>query len=353
MKNEKLDNKIVVVGAGVIGLTCAYQLLLKGYTNVTVIAKDFPSTGLLKPEYTSSKSGAHFRPFPSKSRQELRDSKLARSTYRAFKKLATESPESSIKWVEGIDYLEKRDPLYVNLIPGYTEEIDKFQVIPSDRLPPNIQFGAKYSTWCMNSPRYLEFLETKLKMKFGVKFVQKSVRSLKQVSRQFPNYLIINCTGMGLQFDGSWDKDCFPIRGQTLLVRPPLDCPYENQTITYQLADGAWIFVIPRPLDGGIILGGTKQVGSTDKRANKKDTDNIIELGKKRFPRLLIDGEFDIKRVNVGFRPARKGGVKISKQVVEGVTIVDCYGFAGSGMEMSWGAAEHVVQLVAEEKPRL
>ncbi|EIF45994.1 fad dependent oxidoreductase superfamily [Brettanomyces bruxellensis AWRI1499] len=82
------------------------------------------------------------------------------------------------------------------------------------------------------------------------------------------------------------------------------------------------------------------------------ETKNLIENAKKRFPELLLGSknEFEIRRVNVGFRPARRGGAKVKKSVVAGTTIIDCYGFAGSGMEMSWGAAEKVVSLLENDE---
>ncbi|VEU23546.1 DEKNAAC104534 [Brettanomyces naardenensis] len=342
-----MTQPIVIVGAGVIGLTCAYQLVLKGYTDVTVIAKDFPSTGLLKPEYTSSKSGAHFRPFPSKTPEEFRDSRLTRSTYDFFKKLGKEHPESSVKWVQATDYLEFPDPLYMTIGKGYADGIDDFHLIRKEDLPSKVVFGATYTTWCINSPVYLDFLENQLRMKYGIPLVQSEVSSLKQVADKFPGSVIINCTGMGLQYDGSWDPDCYHIRGQILLVRPPLNSQYKNRTVTHQLANGEWSFVIPRPLDGGIIVGGTKVENDENSEPNPLETAHLIKNAHDRFPDLLIDGRsFDIRKISVGFRPARKGGVKIATQTVGGTRIIDCYGFGGSGMEMSWGAGQKVVELI-------
>lgn len=338
---------VVIVGGGVIGLTCGYQLAQKGYRNVTIIAKDFPSTGLLKPEYTSSKSGAHFRPFPSKNDAEFRDSKYTRVTYNAFKKLAVEHPESSVKFLPGTDYLESPNSLYMTLGRGFTEGVDDFKLVPKDKLPKNVVFGATYKTWCINAPVYLDFLENQLRMKYGYKLIQQEVPSLREVAERYPSAVLMNCTGMGLQYNGGFDPACYHIRGQTLLVRPPIGSEYENFTKTYQMANGEWCFVIPRPLSGGIIVGGTKVVNGTNPEPEHLETRHLIQNAKERFPDLLIDGKnFDIRRINVGFRPARKGGVKVDKKIVRGTTIINCYGFAGSGMEMSWGAAEKAIKLL-------
>ena len=78
------------------------------------------------------------------------------------------------------------------------------------------------------------------------------------------------------------------IRGQTLLIKPPPSpqkwnqskCQYLDKTITYQLKDGSWSFVIHRPLNGGVILGGMKQIGDSFLGINESDTEQLIEMGK-------------------------------------------------------------------------
>lgn len=84
-----VTSPIVIVGAGVIGISTAFRISeIDPYAKIVIISKDFPESGLLNPYYTSSKAGAHFRPFPSKSDAEFRDSKYTAATYTKFKKLA-------------------------------------------------------------------------------------------------------------------------------------------------------------------------------------------------------------------------------------------------------------------------
>jgi sarcosine oxidase/L-pipecolate oxidase len=63
MRTVKLDNPIVIVGAGCFGLSTAYHLLKRGFTNVTVLdraeelpAKDAASTDLNKSEKKNTSS---------------------------------------------------------------------------------------------------------------------------------------------------------------------------------------------------------------------------------------------------------------------------------------------------------
>lgn len=345
---------IVVVGAGVIGLTCAYALAESGY-NVKIIALHTPSNSCNVSEYTSPWAGAHFRPFPSKTQGDLKDYPLTRSGWATFKRLSEQYPESSIKFMTGIDYLEYKNRSYESLLPSYVDGLQNFEVINKSQLPTGVVFGCKYDTYCLNAPLYLEFLERRLRMSFGVEFIEKKLSSLKEAAQLFPGATIINCTGMGLLYDGTYDDSCFTVRGQTLLVKAPKeDCPYLNETVTYHLDGGKFSFVIPRPLDGGIIVGGTREPGETLTTPNNESTKELASNASVRFPELLNeDSKLDIKKVNVGFRPFRKNGVRLEKEVLDQNQIIHCYGFGSSGYEMSWGAAKLVVELVKQPKAKI
>ncbi len=336
-------SEIVVVGAGVIGLSAAQALCEKGY-KVKVVAAHFP-TDPLNSRYTSPWAGAHYRPFPSKSPKEFEESQLTRKTLEYFEKLAVEEPQSSVKFIDGIDYLEERG-LYDVKAKGYYEGIQDMKEIPKNQLPKGVEFGAKYRTWVLNSPLYIQYLQRKLTFKYGVEFIRTELTSLEQVSQSFPSAIIVNASGLGLQYNGGYDPKSYVIRGQTLLVRAPQGHPYEKQTITHQSKDGLWTFVIPRPLDGGLIVGGTKQVNDFQNTPKEEDTKQLIERSRALYPEIFIDGELDIKNINVGFRPAREGGIRIEIEKVGKQYIVHDYGFGGMGYELSRGSAEEVLKLV-------
>lgn len=338
------ENKpIIIVGAGVVGLSSALVLAEKGY-EVTIVAKHLPDDPLTW-EYTSPWAGAHFRPFPSKSRDDERSMKMTRVTQEHFKKLAKSNPESSIRFLEGVEYFEAPDKYYQEIGYGYKEQIDNFQVLDQRSLPEGTVLGTKYTTWVLNSPHYLRYLQSKLAFQYGVKFHKMDVKSLKNVFDEFQPRVIINCSGRGIQYDGNFDPKSFTIRGQTLLVRAPPQCPYLNKTITHQSKDNSWTFVIPRPLNGGVILGGTKQIGDTRTSPRPDDTEALISRGRKLFPELFIDGQLDIRFINVGFRPAREGGPRVELENISSGTIIHAYGAGGMGYELSHGMALEVLKL--------
>lgn len=357
--------KIVIVGTGVLGLSTALAIcenLTESY-ELTLIGEFGPhnpdmNIGLNNSNhYTSPWAGAHFRPFPLKSAKEFEEMLLTRITQSKFKKLCVENPESSIEFIKGIEYLEHPDEFYENLSIGWRDEIDEFKV-ESD-IPSGVKLGVSYKTWVLNPPIYLQFLYRKLYHHYKVNFVTKKLQRLSDVNGIVSgNPIIINCSGNGLQYDGSIDPASFVIRGQTLLVRPPADCCIK-ETITHQLRDGVWTFCIPRSLNGGMILGGTKQVNNTNSAVREEDTKSLIDNGKKLFPSLFHkDGSLDIVKVNVGFRPARKEGLNllVEPKWESGYKnhILNNYGAGGMGYELSYGSGVKVVEnlkllLIAEK----
>ncbi|KAK6465242.1 d-amino acid oxidase [Scheffersomyces coipomensis] len=364
---------IVIVGAGIIGLSAAYAILETidnlDYT-IHIIAEygphDRSNPDLIKyKRYTSPWAGAHFRPFPSLTDQDYYESKLTRLTYEKFKLLSL-IKDSSIKLVKGIEFFERDDIDVKN--KGYYEDIDQFKVLDERDFPKHlskednslikINSGTSYLTWVLNAPHYLQYLYKILDKNDKVRFIQRKLSCLNEVNEIIDNYpIIINSSGKGLQYftgtsSSNYDDQSYPIRGQTLLIDPPQTSTtdyYLNRTITHQSKDGLWTFIIPRPLNGGIILGGTKQIKDEDESVKQSDTQQLISRGKELFPQLMkvnvTTGEkyFDIKRINVGFRPARIGGFNNSIEYKDVKNkklnhVLNNYGAGGMGYELSYGA---------------
>lgn len=355
-------SEIIIVGAGVLGLSTAFAIS-ENYERphtITIVAEHDPESTPYSNYYTSPWAGAHFRPFSSKNAAELKDYPLSRVTLERFKKLAKTNPESSIKFVKGMEYFGAPDKFYTGITEGYKEGIDNFRVLDKDELVGDAIMGTEYDTYVMNSPHYLRFLYQKLKFTYDVKFVSAKLGKLSEATKyaSLANCVVINCTGMGLQWEGGYDETSFPIRGQTLLVNAPTGCKLENYTITHQLRLNEWTFCIPRPLDGGIILGGTKQPYATDSAPREDDTRALLERGAAKFPELMktnSKGEkyFDVVKVNVGFRPARKDGMNFAIESHGPTVVINAYGAGGSGYEFSYGIGYKVYELLKGTKSKL
>lgn len=353
--------EVIIVGAGILGLSSAFAIAENYHRpiDITVVAEYDPESIPYLPQYTSPWAGAHFRPFPSKNAAELKDYPLSRVTLSRFKNLARTNPESSIQFVKGVEYFGAPDHFYQNLTEGYCEGIDGFRVLSKEELPSGVQMGTAYDTYVVNSPHYMTFLYRKLKFHYNVRFVRARLGSLSDALdyAKSKSAVVVNCTGMGLQWTGGYDPACFPIRGQTLLINPPTSNKFANATVTHQLANNEWTFCIPRPLDGGMILGGTKQPHETDQAPRSADTKALVQRGSELFPELMkekANGEkyFEIVAVNVGFRPARDGGLNLSVEDHNGTSVINAYGAGGSGYEFSYGVGYSVYKLLLELKSK-
>ncbi|KAG7193153.1 uncharacterized protein KQ657_000907 [Scheffersomyces spartinae] len=348
--------QIVIVGGGILGLSAALVISEKLRINhqISVIAEYLPTGDSYTAEFTSAWAGAHFRPFPSRDGNDERMMQLTRITQCYFRQLALVAPNLTIKFIRAEEYLENPDHYYTETKYGYSEEMSEFEVLDLNKAPHAFAedaWGTKYEAWVLDAPMYLNYLYRLLRNRYGVTFIRSKLASLKQVTEHITGtQVIINCSGMGLQYDGGYDETCFPIRGQTLLVSPPANLK-EEVTITRQHSNGMWTFCIPRPNNGGWIVGGTKQVGETDPLPREEDTKALIERGSKFFPFLLKSDNqgnknLDIIRINVGFRPARKNGLHLSLDQSHDIPVIHNYGAGGMGYELSYGAATKVYELL-------
>lgn len=322
-------------------------------------------------------AGAHYRPipfipstYPSFStldaktqafhRQLAREHEWALRTAKHMMSLARTLPEAGVQIVEGEEVLE--DPPEQNLIlrsgDVYACEGDGFRVWNESEIQDvntrvaqrsgKVKWGASYTTYVVNPHVYTRYL-LDIFLKRGGRTIQKKLNRLIDAlscaqQGQDRKAVIVNCTGNGLVSD----PNTTVIRGQTVLVRKPY-----HKTITRQCQDGTWSFLIPRPLEGGTIIGGTKQVGDTDGKPRPEERKKLLENAAKYFPEFIGSdvGEEDIVCDNVGFRPARNGGVRVEREDMKlddgrRTSVVHGYGAGGRGYEISWGVAEEVCDLV-------
>lgn len=94
-----MTKDIVIVGAGVVGLTCAWILAEERY-HVKIIANKVPSSFKDDTDFTSPWAGAHFRPFPANNADDLKDFPMTRTTFAVFKEIAYKYPESSVSFMK-------------------------------------------------------------------------------------------------------------------------------------------------------------------------------------------------------------------------------------------------------------
>ncbi|EEP79650.1 predicted protein [Uncinocarpus reesii 1704] len=360
---------VVVVGAGALGLSSALTLLKalpSSKYRILLVASYFSADGP-DPSFPSTAAGAHYRPIPATTPQLKFEARLANTTCNRFRNLAAEHPEYGIKFLEGREYVSgEAAPAYQALLPEY-RQLDGFRVLNDDEKPTDVEFAARYETYTLDPDTYLFHLLRRYRLDGG-EVKRAELKSLQEAFELEGHdvAIVVNCSGMGFG-----DPQVFIIRGgsppssgilgliadrfsgQTCLVANLCD-----KTITQQDADGGWSFVIPRPLGGGTIVGGTKQPNDWNSLPEASIRNNLLEKAAKLYPAMLnAEGKFDVIRDIVGRRPAREGGLRLEAETLPSSTsskrtVVHAYGAGGRGYELSWGIAEEVLRMVTDILPQ-
>lgn len=132
-------------------------------------------------------------------------------------------------------------------------------MLPSSELPPGVQCAMSCTSFTVNAPRHLEYLERRLRDHFGVRFVRRRLDGIRAAFATPATRLVFNCTGNAARtLPGVEDPLCYPTRGQVVLVRAPaVTCNVMRHGVDYET------YVIPRPgSNGNVILGGYMQRGN-------------------------------------------------------------------------------------------
>ncbi|KAF4171745.1 hypothetical protein CNMCM8694_002085 [Aspergillus lentulus] len=319
-----MDRNIGVVGAGVIGLTCALVLAEAGY-GVTVLARELPGDNSKK--WASPWAGAGILPHPDTGGHDLQT-----NTFVYFWALAHNDPTSGVQVVDVTEYYDDRSD---DSTIWYKQIAPKYRRLQSKDLPAGARIGFQYQSTTVNPQVFLPWIKNLLDKK-GVRFVQKEIRSINDARAILKTSLIINCSGLGAS-DLVPDRKVQPVRGQIVLVKGESDemILYQGSHYTYQ---------IPRMFSGGTIIGGIAQEGSTDHAVDLDLRNDILQrvnlVTRGRYKDL--DLSKDIIQDLVGFRPSRKGGYRLEKE--KGV--VHAYGFGSLGYTYCYGVALRVRELV-------
>ncbi|KAH6682926.1 D-amino-acid oxidase [Halenospora varia] len=350
---------IVVVGAGVAGLTTALLLSKQKRYSITVVAKHMP--GDYDIEYTSPWAGANYVP---ESEPDTPEMEWDRVTFKELWKLANDVPAAGIHIQKMIKCYREKDN---KNNPGqwqaqqnswYKDILPDFKVLPESDLPPTVDAATTFKTMCINTAIYLPWLISQC-LAAGIVFNRSNLTSLTEASslhhtRKLAS-LIVNCTGLlahkihGLGPDGKGDKLVYPARGQIVLVRNEV----ENMVELSAPVDGGdeMTYIMTRAAGGGTVLGGCYQKGNWDSQSDPNLALRIMTRAVELCPELAngkgVEG-LDVVRHGVGLRPAREGGTRIDASWVDGVLVVHNYGHAGFGYQSSYGCSEAVVRVVED-----
>ncbi len=298
-------SRVVVVGAGVVGLTCAVRLLEAGH-RVDVLARDLPL------ETTSAVAAAIWYPYLSLPRERVLD--WGAASYAEFIGLAGE-PDTGVRMVTGTEVHRKRqpDPWWCSVIPSLDRET---------ALPPGYLDGWTFQTPVVEMPVHLRWL-TKRVEDLGGTLTRMNLSSLPAGAD-----VVVNCAGLGARLLGA-DRSVVPVRGQVVVV--------EQFGLDRWWLDGDGpTYVVPRSKD--VVVGGTEEEGDWSRTPSPATAVEILRRAARLVPELE---HAKVLRHKVGLRPVR-AAVRVERVG----DVVHCYGHGGAGVTLAWGTAAEVAALV-------
>jgi len=297
--------RVIVVGAGVIGLTCAVRLAESGY-EVAVLARDLPL------ETTSAVAGAIWGPYLAEPADRV--ATWAKASYDEFTKLAEHEPSVQLRHGRELRVERTPDPAWADVLPDLTRVASP---------PAGFADGWAFTAPVIEMPQYLPALVKRLENAGGT-LTRAALSGLPSSAD-----LVVNCTGLGARLTAA-DTTVTPVRGQVLSVA---QCGLSEWLIA--IRPEGLTFVIPRSND--VIVGGTSEPGNWNLAADPSVSTAILERAAELVPQLR---KATVLRARVGLRPSRPA---VRCELVD--KVIHCYGHGGSGVTLSWGCADEVLAL--------
>lgn len=358
------DVNILVIGAGVSGLTTAICLREVGF-RVVIVADRFA------PDLTSIVAGALWEWPPAVCGSHGAPRSLERSknwcmtTYNKFKKIHAEfgSEETGLYLKDAYfyfkDVLENR-PTELRKMNELKDKVDGFErglQIVKETIDLNFKGGIKDAYKHMapttNTDVYMKWLLQQVK-DIGCEIIQEKitvnvVQNEQELLRRFNAKAIVNCAGLG-SIATTGDTSMYPLRGALVRVKNLGGVVTDAHCISHEessLNEQDIVYIVPRG-DDLVVLGGLTQ-------QDQWDTDLSLEVpiirqmydGCLEFLQELRELPLDEKEpVRTGLRPLTEENVCVER--VLNTHVFYNYGHGGSGVTLSWGCSQEIVQLVQE-----
>jgi D-amino-acid oxidase len=312
--------RVVVLGAGVSGLTSAIRLLEAGH-RVRVVAAE-PSTTT-----TSALAAAVW--FPTHVGPPERVLRWGGETLRVL-------AEQAASGVPGVVMRESlalyREPPGR---PAWTVAVGAVRDAEPAELPPGYRFGLRFAVPLAEMPVHLPWLTARV-VELGGSFTFRRAGSLAELAAEPEVDVLVNCSGLAAR-ELVPDLEVYPVRGRIVRVR--------NPGLTLSVRDeqhpAGRAYVHPRSDD--CILGGTLDAGEWDTAVDPAAGAAIVERCCDLVPALR--GAAVLEQV-VGLRPGRPT-VRLGVDERD-PRVVHNYGHGGAGITLSWGCAQEVRQLVED-----
>jgi D-amino-acid oxidase len=308
---------VLVIGAGVTGLTCAVSLAETG-ANVRVLAENLPGG-------TSLAAGALWGPYLVEPKDRVRA--WALTSFARFAQLAKD-PATGVRMAAGVEASRHAAPP-----PDFTDMVPDLAIVPAQQLPTGFRTGVRYTAPLIDMPVYLTYLKDRL-LGAGGSIRLGRIASLAEAAALAPR--VVNATGVGSRTLVP-DESVYPIRGQLVITQNPgltewfSEDTGESSNLTH------WY-----PHNETLALGGLALAGDWNTMPDPEIAAAILERCAEIEPALR---GIQVLEHRAGLRPTRPM-IRLDTQQIGDVRIVHCYGHGGAGVTLSWGCADEVRDLV-------
>ncbi|GIH92638.1 FAD-dependent oxidoreductase [Planobispora siamensis] len=308
-----MDEDVLIIGAGVIGLTTAV-CLAEGGLNVRVRTASPPR------RTTSAVAGAMIGG-PVFSEPLAAAVGWQRTSLEEFAALAGD-PDTGVRVARGrlVSTLGEETPPWAKELPGFAP------------CAPDEHAGFPVAFWIssplVDMPRYLGYLERRLAAAGG----EIEVRPVDALGGA---PVVVNCSGLGAR-ELAGDPGVRPVRGQHVVVENPGldDFFFEGGFGT------SWTSYMPHR--DRVVLGGTSADGDGNTEPDPAQTEEILRRCAEVEPRLA---GARVLGVEVGLRPGRER-IRLEEERSGDSRVIHCYGHGGVGVSMSWGCAREVAGML-------
>jgi glycine/D-amino acid oxidase-like deaminating enzyme len=317
MATHNID--VVVVGAGVIGLTTAVSLVEAGVT-VKIVSAAMPE------ETTSASAGAIWGPYLVEPHEKVRP--WGQYTLDVLESLCTERG-AGVRLSSGIEASRfQAEP------PSWAEQISDFEPCASNELPLGFVVGWRLTAPVVNMPVYLNYLLERF-VAAGGRIEKGHLTSLKDGAPE--GRIVVNCTGISARHLVP-DDTLQPVRGQAIVVTNP---GISDFFVEDRGADRDQLYIFPH--EDTVVLGGTLEPGEWDLTPDSRTSERILQDCQEIVP--MLAGA-RVVAYRVGLRPSRPEIRLEACQLSGGRLLFHNYGHGGAGVSLSWGCAAEVTEEV-------